>query len=91
MNTAEIAERGTVHVRICCKDWELVRSTIRLPLDSSGEQQHASLGCVVDFPGLTLDQWAFLRPELDRVSIAYDYIAHTSDDAQWVNRLTSCS
>ena len=82
--------KDTIHVRVCCRDWDNVRSTVRMPMESSAEREDAALGCVVDFPGLTVGQWDFLRPELDRLASAYDYIDHTSGDAQWVTRLTSC-
>ena len=85
-----MSQKDTIHVRVCCRDWETVRSTVRLPMESSAEREDATLGCVVDFSGLTAGQWDFLRPELDRLAIPYDFIDYTGDDAQWVTRLTSC-
>ena len=79
-----------IHVRVCCKDWERLRSTVRMPMESNGEQEDASLGCVVDFPGLTPGQWLFLQPELDRAAIPYDYIDHALEEPRWVRQLTSC-
>ena len=90
MNLDEISLRDTVQVRVCCKDWETVRSTVRMPFDTLGEQQHETLGCVVEFPALTRDQWLFLRPELERMAVPYDYLDHSAADARWVNQLTSC-
>ena len=91
MNLDDIARHNTVDVRLCCKDWEAVRSTVRLPFDALGEEQDETLGCIVEFPALTHDQWAFLRPELDRMAIPYDYIAYAGVDAAWVRTLTSCN
>ena len=91
MNIDEISSRDTVDVRLCCKDWDMVRSTVRLPFDALGEQQHETLGCVVEFPALTHDQWAFLQPELDRMGILYDHLDHAGVDAGWVNKLVSCN
>ncbi len=79
-----------VHVRVCSKDWERLRSTIRMPLESNGEQKDDSLGLVVDFPALTPDQWEFLQPELDRAAIPYDYIDYALEEPRWVCQLTSC-
>ncbi len=91
MNLDEVSLHDMVQVRVCCKDWDTLRSTVRMPFDSLGKQQHETLGCVVEFPALTQDQWAFLRPELDRMAIPYDYLEHSSPDARWVSKLTSCN
>ena len=79
-----------IHVRVCCKDWERLRSTVRMPMESNGEQEDATLGCVVDFPALTPGQWQFLQPELDRAAILYDYIDHAVGEPRWVRQLTTC-
>ena len=79
-----------IHVRVCCKDWERLRSTVRMPMESNGEQEDATLGCVVDFPALMPGQWAFLQPELDRAAILYDYIDHAVGEPRWVRQLTTC-
>ncbi|GAC1428781.1 MAG: hypothetical protein NVSMB6_28430 [Burkholderiaceae bacterium] len=86
MNLDKIAKGDTVQLRVLCADWETVRSTVRMPLESSGEQHHETLGCVVDFPGLTHGQWNFLRPELDRLGIRYNYLDHSAN-AEWVRQL----
>lgn len=88
MNIEQTSLRNTVHLRMRCNDWESVRSTVRMPLDSDAEEQHETLGCIMNFPALTTGQWEFLRPELDRLGIVYDYLDHSRDDAQWVVRMT---
>jgi hypothetical protein len=80
----------TVHVRVCCDQWKVLRSTIRFPMESSGEEEDGELGCVVDFKGLTVGQWQFLQPELMRADIPYDYINYSLDEPHWVRKLQSC-
>ena len=80
----------TVHVRVCCKGWSTLRSTIRFPLESSGEEEEGIQGCVVDFKGLTVGQWRFLQPELMRADILYDHIDYSLDEPHWVRGLESC-
>jgi hypothetical protein len=89
MTIEQISLRDTVHLRVRCNDWESVRSTVRMPLESNAEEQHETLGCIMNFPALTSGQWEFLKPELDRLGIAYDYLDHARADAQWVLRLTA--
>lgn len=79
-----------IHVRVCCKDWERLRSTVRMPMESNGEREDDTLGCVVDFAALTPGQWNFLQPELDRAAIPYDYIDYALEEPRWVHQLTTC-
>ena len=89
MSIEETSLRETVHLRMRCNDWESVRSTVRMPLDSSAEEQHETLGCITNFPALSHGQWEFLRPELDRLGIVYDYLDHSRADAEWVLRMAA--
>jgi hypothetical protein len=87
MNVDDISLRDKIHVRLRSRDWEAVRSTVRMPLESCEGDVDEALSDMVDFPALTIGQWDFLRPELDRLGIQYDYINYSVASARWVTQL----